>query len=108
MQKALNLLVKEEKTEVTVMMGMQNAFDVARAAGAAPPPVDSVMATARAEQPMCAAWLHHTAGERWQRRAPEGARRLHQGCGADQLGCSPFHLTPLPRFLVIRCCSGDA
>ena len=59
MQKALNLLVKEDKTEVTVMMGMQNAFDVARAAGAAPPSVDSVMATARAEQPMCAAWLHH-------------------------------------------------
>ena len=50
--------MKEEKTEVMVMMCMQKAFDNANAAGVAPPK-EAIMATAAAEQPQCAAWLHH-------------------------------------------------
>ena len=50
--------VKEDKTELMVMMCMQKAFDNANAAGVAPPK-EAIMATAAAEQPQCAAWLHH-------------------------------------------------
>ena len=50
--------VKEDKTELMVMMCMQKAFDNANAAGVAPPK-EAIMATAAAEQPHCAAWLHH-------------------------------------------------
>ena len=54
----MNLDVKEEKTELMVMMCMQKAFDIATAAGQTPPK-EAIMATAAAEQPQCTAWLHH-------------------------------------------------
>ena len=40
------------------MMSMQKAFDIAHAAGTAPPKA-AIIATAAAEQPQCTAWLHH-------------------------------------------------
>ena len=58
MQKALNVTVKEEKTEITVMMGMQNSLAIAAEAGR-PPPMEAIMATAAAEQPTRAKRLHH-------------------------------------------------
>ena len=57
-QKALNVASREEKTEITVMMGMQNAIDVAAAAGVEPSWANIIEAS-KAEQPACQYWLVH-------------------------------------------------
>jgi hypothetical protein len=109
-QKALNLDVKEEKTEVMVMMRMQKAFDIANAAGATPPK-EAIVATAAAEQPQCAAWLHHllahAQGSGGNGELLKDLDAYTKAAALTDLAVASSDTRPFPRPLAIRRCSGD-
>ena len=109
-QKALNLDVKEEKTELMVMMCMQKAFDNANAAGVAPPK-EAIMATAAAEQPHCAAWLHHlfayVQGSGGNGELLRDLDAYTKAAARTNMAVARSDAPPLPRPLDIRRGSGD-
>ena len=104
----MNLDVKEEKTEVMVMMRMQRAVDIANAAGATPPK-EAIMATAAAEQPQCAAWLHHllahVQGGGGNGELLKDLNAYAKAAALTNLAVASSDTRPPPRSLAIRRCS---